>query len=226
MAGCSECAGAASAADDQGFRRILWIALIANGLMFLAEIVASAIGDSLSLQADALDFLADSANYGISLFVAGAALASRARASLIKGATMAVFGLWVLGSGVYRAIEGSEPDPGVMGGVALLALAVNVGVAALLFSHRNGDSNRTSIWLCSRNDAIANLAVIAAAGGVLASGSRWPDLAVAAGIAALNVSAAIHVARLARAELSLVHATESRTGHERETHDGIPTAGT
>jgi Co/Zn/Cd efflux system component len=195
-----------SAASDQGFRRVLWIALIANAAMFLVEAVASAVGDSMSLQADALDFLSDSANYAISLFVAGAALSSRAKASLIKGATMGAFGIWVLGSAVYRALQGSEPDAAVMGSVAVLALVVNVGVAALLFSHRNGDSNKTSIWLCSRNDAIANLAVIAAAAGVVASSSRWPDLAVAAGIAALNVSAAIHVVRLARMELRLVPA--------------------
>jgi Co/Zn/Cd efflux system component len=128
-------------------------------------------------------------------------LSSRAKASLFKGASMAAFGLWVLGSAVHRAVEGSDPDPGLMSGIALLALAVNVGVAWLLFSHRNGDSNKTSIWLCSRNDAIANLAVIAAAAGVFASSSRWPDLAVAAGIAALNVSAAVQVVRLAREEL-------------------------
>lgn len=210
MAGCSGCDVDAGAAADRGFRRVLWIALVANGAMFLAEAVASAIGDSMSLQADALDFLGDSANYGISLFVAGAALATRARASLIKGATMAAFGFWVLGSAIYRALAGSAPDPMVMGSVAVAALVVNVGVAWLLFSHRNGDSNRQSIWLCSRNDAIANLAVIAAAAGVLGSGSRWPDLAVAAGIAALNVSAALQVTRLARLELR--HAS----GHSRE----------
>ena len=205
MAACTGCAADAGAANDRVFRRVLWIALIANAAMFLVEAVASAIGDSMSLQADALDFLSDSANYGISLFVAGAALSSRARASLFKGATMAAFGTWVLASAVYHAVQGSEPDPGVMSGVAVLALAVNVGVAALLFSYRNGDSNKTSIWLCSRNDAIANLAVIAAAAAVFASDSRWPDLAVAAGIAALNVSAAVHVVRLARAELHVTH---------------------
>ncbi len=203
MAGCTDCA-VHDADMDRGFRRVLWVALIANATMFVVEIVASALGDSMSLQADALDFFGDSANYAISLFVAGAALTSRARASLFKGATMAAFGLWVLGSAVYRAVQGSEPDAVVMSGVALLALVVNLAVAALLFSYRNGDSNKTSIWLCSRNDAIGNLAVIAAAGGVFASASRWPDLAVAAGIAALNLSAALQVARLARAELRQV----------------------
>lgn len=203
MAGCADCAVNAEQSSDLRFRRVLWIALAANAVMFVIEAVASAIGDSMSLQADALDFFADSANYAISIFVAGSVLATRARASLIKGATMAAFGLWVLGSAAYRALVGSEPEPAVMGGIGLLALVVNVAVAVLLFAHRGGDSNKTSIWLCSRNDAIANLAVIAAAGGVLATGSRWPDLAVAAAIAALNLSAALHVTRLARSELRM-----------------------
>lgn len=209
MAGC--CEVDADAAADRGFRRVLWVALAANLVMFVVEAVASALGDSMSLQADALDFLADSANYTISLFVAGAALATRAKASLIKGASMGVFGLWVLGSAVHRAVSGSEPDPGVMGSVAVAALLVNVAVAWMLFSHRNGDSNRQSIWLCSRNDAIANLAVIAAALGVFGTGSRWPDLAVAAGIALLHVSATVQVVRLARMELGL--ATADPCGH-------------
>jgi Co/Zn/Cd efflux system component len=199
MAGC--CEVAADVAADARFRRILWIALAANAAMFVIEAVAGALGDSLSLQADALDFLGDTANYAISLLVTGAALATRARASLIKSASMGAFGLWVLGSAIHRALTGSAPDPNVMGGVALLALAVNVAVAWLLFSYRQGDSNRQSIWLCSRNDAIANLAVIAAAVGVLGSRSHWPDLAVATGIAALQVSAAVQVVRLARSEL-------------------------
>lgn len=201
MAGCTDCAVGVEEANDLRFRRVLWIALVANAVMFVVEAVASTIGDSMSLQADALDFFADSANYAISLFVAGSALATRARASLIKGGTMAAFGLWVLGSAAYRAWQGSDPAPAVMSSIGVLALAVNVAVAVLLFSHRGGDSNKKSIWLCSRNDAIANLAVIAAAGGVLATGSRWPDLAVAAGIAALNLSAALHVTRLASSEL-------------------------
>lgn len=206
MGGCTSCAGDAGDVSDRRFRRVLWIALVANAAMFVVEAVASAVGDSMSLQADALDFFSDSANYAISLLVVGGALAVRARASLFKGATMAAFGLWVLGSAVYRALSGSEPDAAIMSGVGVLALLVNVAVALLLFSFRDGDSNRTSIWLCSRNDAIANLAVIAAAAGVVLSGSRWPDLAVAAGIAALQLSAAWQVIGLARGELRLVAA--------------------
>ena len=205
MAGCTDCVSdqVGSDLEDPRFRRVLWVALVANFTMFAVEIVASQLGDSISLQADALDFFGDSANYAISLLVVGMALAVRARASLFKAATMAVFGTWVIGSALYRAIVGSSPEPMMMGAVALVALMVNVGVAVLLFQYREGDSNRQSIWLCSRNDAIGNLAVMLAAAGVFASSSRWPDLLVAAVIAGLNISAALRVIRLARNELQM-----------------------
>ncbi len=219
MPGCNDCPADGVDGLNPVFRRVLWIALIANFAMFVVEIVASQIGDSMSLQADALDFFGDSANYAISLFVVGLALTIRARASLFKGATMALFGLWVIGSASYRAVYGSAPEAATMGTIALLALLVNVGVSILLYRFRDGDSNRQSIWLCSRNDAIGNLAVMAAAAGVFASGSRWPDLLVAALIAGLNISAAIHVVRLARAEIrqdadncDVNPATEPETG--------------
>ncbi|GAA5317063.1 MAG: cation diffusion facilitator family transporter [Candidatus Pelagadaptatus aseana] len=204
MPGCTNCPSDAVTeknAIDPRFRRILWVALIANAAMFFVEIIASQIGDSISLQADALDFFGDAANYAISLFVLGMALHIRARASLFKGATMAAFGLWVIGSAIYRAINGSAPEASVMGVVAVLALLVNVAVAVLLYRYRGGDSNMRSIWLCSRNDAIGNLAVLIAAAGVFATTSRWPDLVVAAVIASLNFSAAIQVIRLALAEM-------------------------
>ena len=204
MPGCTDCASEAGAAEasNPAFRRVLWLALAANFIMFIVELVASQIGDSMSLQADALDFFGDSANYAISLFVVGMALSARARASLFKGATMALFGTWVIGAAAYRALVGSAPEPMTMSAVAVLALLVNVSVAMLLFRFRNGDSNRQSIWLCSRNDAIGNLAVLIAAAGVFASASRWPDLLVAALIAGLSISAALQVVRLARHELS------------------------
>jgi len=203
MPGCTNCPSdiATSNTNDHVFRRVLWIALIANAAMFFVEIAASQIGDSISLQADALDFFGDATNYAISLFVLGMALNLRARASLFKGATMAAFGLWVIGNAIYRALIGSTPEASVMGAVAILALAVNVAVAVLLYRYRTGDSNMRSIWLCSRNDAIGNLAVIIAAAGVFASSSRWPDLIVAAIIASLNFSAAIQVIRLALSEM-------------------------
>lgn len=203
MPGCNDCAGenVDLKASDPIFRRVLWIALVANFTMFVVEMVASQLGDSLSLQADALDFFGDSANYAISLFVVGMALSVRAKASLVKGASMALFGSWVVGSAVYRAFTDSAPDPATMSAIALLALLVNVAVAGMLYRFRDGDSNRQSIWLCSRNDAIGNVAVMLAAAGVFASGSRWPDLVVAAIIAALNIGATKRVVRLAMVEL-------------------------
>ena len=218
MSGCTDCPSAQSDIDldNPRFRSVLWIALLANFAMFVVEIIASQLGDSMSLQADALDFFGDAANYAISLFVVGMALTARAKASIFKGATMALFGTWVIGSALYRAIVGSSPEPFTMGAIAMLALVVNVSVAALLFRFRNGDSNRQSIWLCSRNDAIGNVAVMVAAAGVFASSSRWPDLLVAAIIAGLNISAAIRVIRLARDELQMAR-------DECELHPGAPT---
>lgn len=201
MPGCSDCSVESSRVSDPMFRRVLWVALGANFTMFLVEMAASRLGDSLSLQADALDFFGDSANYAISLFVVGMALSIRAKASLFKGASMALFGLWVLGSAVYRAFTDSAPDPATMSTIALLALLVNVAVAWMLYRYRDGDSNRQSIWLCSRNDAIGNLAVMLAAVGVFASNSHWPDLVVAGIIVALNIDAALRVVRLAKIEL-------------------------
>ncbi|MDX1656214.1 MAG: cation transporter [Candidatus Competibacteraceae bacterium] len=207
MAGCHSCASDQSArrgSRDPALRRILWIALMANTLMFLVEMVASWLSGSVSLAADALDFFGDAANYGISLFVLGMGIAARARATLFKGGTMALFGLYVIGIALWRATTGSVPEADIMGATALLALVVNVGVAMLLFSYRGGDSNMRSVWLCSRNDAIANIAVILAAGGVLATATGWPDILVATIIATLNLSAAWQVIRQARGEIRRV----------------------
>jgi Co/Zn/Cd efflux system component len=128
-------------------------------------------------------------------------LSARAKAALFKSATMAAFGMWVIGSAVYRAVIGTVPDPAVMSGVGVMAMSVNVAVAALLFRYRTGDSNMQSIWLCSRNDALGNIAVILAAGGVFATATGWPDILVAALIAGLNLHAALQVLRQASSEL-------------------------
>lgn len=189
------------AARDDGFRRVLWIALLINAGMFLVEGLSGLFGDSVSLQADALDFLGDAANYGIGLAVLGLALTHRATAALIKGASMGLFGLWVIAAAVYNIATHSVPSPAVMGVVGFLALAANLGVAVMLYRHRSGDSNRRSIWLCTRNDAIGNLAVMLAASGVFASGSAWPDLAVAAIMAALALSSAYRVITQAVGEI-------------------------
>lgn len=210
MAGCTHCAGDAAGNQrtvDPLIRRILWIALIANAAMFGVEVVASLVSGSVALAADAMDFFGDAANYGISLFVLGMGITARARATLFKGGTMAAFGLWVIGAALYRALTGTAPDAEIMGGVAVLALLVNVTVALLLFRFRRDDSNLRSVWLCSRNDAIGNIAVMLAAGGVVMTAAGWPDVLVAALIAALNLSAARQVIRQARDELAGVPAT-------------------
>jgi Co/Zn/Cd efflux system component len=192
------------AARDDGFRRVLWIALVVNAGMFLVEGVSGLLGDSVSLQADALDFLGDAANYGLGLAVLGLALTHRATAALIKGVSMGLFGMWVVGSAVHNMVVQTVPSPAVMGAVGFLALAANLGVAVLLYRHRTGDSNRRSVWLCTRNDAIGNLAVMLAASGVFASGTAWPDLAVAFVMATLALSSSYRVIAQAVGEIRSV----------------------
>jgi Co/Zn/Cd efflux system component len=202
MVACNDCSVATKdQSQNPVFRKVLWIALLVNLLMFFVEIIASHISDSMSLQADALDFFGDAANYAISLFVLGMALHMRARASVVKGVTMGLFGLWVIGAASYRAFSGSEPEPMIMGSIALMALVANMSVAVMLYRFRQGDSNMQSIWLCSRNDAIGNVAVLIAAVGVTATASRWPDLMVAMIIALLSLSAAYTILKLAFQEM-------------------------
>ena len=185
-----------------GFRKILWAALVINAAMFLVEIVAGAAAGSSSLQADALDFLGDAANYGVSLFVLGMSLHRRAMASMLKGATMGAFGLWVIGNTGWHLLNGTVPEAGVMGVIGALALVANVAVAAMLYAFRDGDSNMRSVWICTRNDAIGNLAVLAAAVGVFGSGSGWPDYIVAAIMSGLALTGAFQVTRQALGELA------------------------
>lgn len=183
------------------YRRILWIALLANAAMFAIELAAGLTAGSLSLLADSVDFAGDAFNYAVSLAVLAAALAWRARAALLKGVTMMAFGLYVLGHAVWSLWNGGSPEPWTMGLVALLALAVNVGVAWMLYGFREGDANMRSVWVCSRNDAIGNVAVMLAAIGVFGTGSAWPDLAVAGLMAALALQGGWAVLRQARGEL-------------------------
>ena len=190
-----------------GYRAVLWIALAVNAAMFLVEVGAGFAAGSMSLLADSLDFLGDAANYGISLWVLGLAVSTRARASLFKAWSMALFGAWVLGSTIWHAFTGSTPDAGAMGMVGTLALLSNLGVAFLLYRYRTGDSNMRSVWLCTRNDALGNLAVLAAAVGVFGTGRAWPDLAVAAVMGTLALSSAWQVIGHAREELATSRAT-------------------
>lgn len=186
---------------DQAWRRVLWIALGLNAGMFAVEIAAGVAAHSAALRADALDFLGDAANYAISLGVAGLALRWRARAALLKGASLALLGLWVLGSTVWIALSGAVPETTTMGAIGVLALIANLACAVTLWRHRDGDANRRSVWICSRNDAIGNIAVVAAALGVFGTGTAWPDIGVAAILAGLGVSGGWQIIRQARDEL-------------------------
>jgi Co/Zn/Cd efflux system component len=170
--------------------------------MFVVEISAGFYGNSLALQADALDFFGDAANYGISLFVLTAAIQTKALASIIKAITMSIFGIWVITMAIVNYIHGSQPEPATMGLIAFLALGVNVLVAFLLFHYRDNDSNMQSVWLCSRNDAIGNIAVLIAAIGVFSTHSNIPDLAVATIIAGLALSSAWQIVKTARQEIA------------------------
>ncbi|MBA4758017.1 cation transporter [Sphingosinicella sp.] len=187
---------------NPAWRRILWIALTANTLMFLIEIAAGAVSGSRSLQADALDFLGDAANYAISLGVTGMALAWRARTAMIKGFTIFTFALGVLISAIWGLFAGGQPEPWMMSGIGALALFVNVTVALMLYRFRSGDANMRSVWICSRNDAINNLLVIAAGFAVLLTGSGLPDIIAAFIIAFLGLQGGLEVIKQARRELS------------------------
>ena len=191
------------------FRKALWIALAVNALMFFVEIAGGVHAGSVSLLADAVDFAGDAANYAITLVVLSMGLAWRARAAIVKGASMAAFGIFVLGKAGWSFFHGIPPEPITMGAIAVLALLANGGVAWLLYAFRDGDANMRSVWLCTRNDAIGNVAVLLAAVGVFGSGQAWPDLIVALIMAGLALSAGVSVLRLALAELKSVSAKQS-----------------
>jgi Co/Zn/Cd efflux system component len=184
------------------YRLILWVAVVVNAAMFVVELRAGFSANSLSLWADAIDFGGDALNYGMSLAVLTSAIAWRARVALFKGSCMMGLGVGVLVHAVWSAWRGEVPEPLIMGSVAVVALVANVGVAWMLYAFREGDANMRSVWLCSRNDAIGNVAVLAAAGGVLGSGSAWPDLLVASAMASLALTSGWQVLKLARQELA------------------------
>lgn len=189
--------------DNKGYRRVLWAVLIINAAMFAVEVIGGVAAGSASLQADALDFLGDAANYGISLLVVGMALRYRAAAALLKGATMGLFGLWVIGIVGWHAFHGTLPQAFTMGAIGVSALVANAASFALLWVYRSGDANMRSAWICTRNDVFGNLAVLLAALGVFGTGTGWPDLVVAAIMAALALQGAFVVLRQSRAELRL-----------------------
>lgn len=197
----ADCRGGAGGAPLGVRRRILGIVLLINAVMFVVEMAAGWQAESAALQADALDFFGDSVNYAIALFVLARSVAWRAGTALLKGLVMVGFGAFVLAVSLYHALTGSAPEASVMGAVGLLALLANLVAAGLLFGFRRGDANLRAVWLCSRNDAIGNLAVLAAASGVFLSGTSWPDLAAGVVVATLAVRAGRSVIRQARGEL-------------------------
>lgn len=185
------------------YRKALWAALMINAVMFVVEIAGGLHSGSVSLLADAVDFAGDAANYGISLAVLAMGLTWRARAALLKGLTMAGFGVFVLARTLWAVLSGVAPEPLTMGVIASLALIANVIVALMLYAFRDGDANMRSVWLCSRNDAIGNIAVMLAALGVFGTGLGWPDLVVAVIMAGLALSSGVSIVRLARQELQI-----------------------
>jgi Co/Zn/Cd efflux system component len=194
-------------ANSPRYRKILWIALIVNLTMFAIEIGAGFKSGSTSLLADAIDFFGDAANYGVSLAVLSAGVVLRARAALLKGACMLGFGVFVLARAAWMFSQGGTPEALTMGSIGLLALVANVAVAAMLYAYREGDANMRSVWLCSCNDAIGNIAVMLAAVGVAGTGSSWPDLLVAAGMAALALVGGWSVIRQAAGEIKQAKVT-------------------
>lgn len=201
----AHCCGPGAEARFDGasprYRRVLWLVIALNAVMFAVEVVAGALAGSMSLQADAIDFAADAATYGLTLFMIGRPLAWRASAALLKGLSLGIMGSYVLGATAYRVLVLGTPEPFVMGAVGVAALAVNLGSALLLYRFRDGDANVRSVWLCSRNDAIGNVAVLFAAAGVFGTGTAWPDLAVAAAMAGLFLYSSTRIIAQARAEL-------------------------
>jgi Co/Zn/Cd efflux system component len=179
MAGCNCGSDLKFDGVSTGYKRILWLVIAINATMFVLEITASVVSNSMALRADALDFLGDSLTYAITLLAIGHSMRWRASAALFKGVTLICMAIWVLGSTLYRVFVLGAPNEVIMGSVALMAFSANLISVLLLLKYRNGDANVRSVWLCSRNDAIGNLAVMAAAGLVFATQSHWPDLLVA-----------------------------------------------
>jgi len=195
------------------YKRRLWLVIAINASMFLVEMGAGALAGSQALQADALDFLGDSLTYGISLAVIGAALPVRAFAAFAKGISLTLMGLWVFGATAYHVLVLGLPRAEVMGIVGFLALAANVTSVLLLMRYKDGDANVRSVWLCSRNDAIGNVAVMIAALAVWATATKWPDLIVAAIMASLFVYSSIQILQQALREIRSGETVSAGHGH-------------
>ena len=186
---------------ESGWRRVLWVAFGVNAGFFLIEIAAGLAAGSVALQADALDFLGDAANFAISLGVVGLALTWRSRAAMAKGLTMIALALWVLANAAWHVYSGTVPKAELMGIIGFAALCANGAVALMLWRYRNGEANHRAAWLCARNDAIGNLVVLVAAAGVFGTGTGWPDVIVACVMGTLGLQGGWQIVRQARAEL-------------------------
>lgn len=191
------------AATAPGYRKVLWIALAVNAAMFFVEIAAGAASGSASLAADAADFGGDAANYALSLAAIAAGGVWTSRAALAKGVAMGAYGFGVLAYAAWRVAAGVPPEALTMGAVGLLAFTANLFVAWQLYSYREGDANMRSVWLCTRNDVVGNIAVLAAALGVLGTGTLWPDIALAIVMAGLGLHSSSEVISRSRAEIRL-----------------------
>ena len=183
-----------------GFRRALIAVIVINAAMFGVEMLAGAAAQSQALKADALDFLADALTYGLSLWVIGKPQIWRTNAARLKGYSLLVMGVMVFSLAMWRGVFSAEPQAELMGGIALLALAANLASVFILVRWKDGDANVRSVWLCSRNDAIGNVAVFVSAGAVWLTGTHWPDILVALGMSGLFVSSAVQILRKADEE--------------------------
>lgn len=194
---------------DAGYRRRLVAVIAINAAMFLVEATGGQYAGSQALKADSLDFLADAMTYAISLWVIGKPLQTRAMVGMMKGVSLLLMGLWVFGSTVWHVFHDTVPRAEYMGVIGFMALAANVASVLILMKYKEGDANVRSVWLCSRNDAIGNVVVMAAALGVWGTATRWPDLAVAAVMAGLFLTSSFQICRQAGREL---FKTRSATG--------------
>ena len=182
----------------------LKIVLGINAVMFFVELIAGLLVGSVSLIADSLDMLGDALVYGFSIYVIARGARMKAKAALLKGGIMAAFGLFVFGQALYKMIIPQVPVFETIGIIGVLALAANSLCLVLLWRHRADDINMNSVWLCSRNDIIANVSVLGAAMGVWLTGSGWPDILVGLGLAALFLRSALFVLSGAKKELRVI----------------------
>ena len=199
MAGCCNHTARFDGVSKE-YKRRLWAVIVINAAMFCVEMAAGQAAGSQALKADALDFLGDALTYGISLAVIGASLRTRSLAAIGKGVSLLLMGGWVFGSTVWNVFVVGMPEAQVMGVIGFLALAANLLSVALLAAYKDGDANVRSVWLCSRNDAVGNVAVMIAALGVWGTSTGWPDLIVAGIMAGLFLNSALQILRQALAE--------------------------